>query len=125
MGEMRGLSDRAERYVLKWRTRLGKETTTQHLDLLVAALLPGEWRFVKFYRSDVHPMPLPLLWISGAENIGLVVTVLATPGGTWGYYEAQRGRHGYLSPCGNAAQAGMQIDRLLRDRAEQRRTPGC
>ncbi|WP_165959101.1 hypothetical protein [Actinomadura sp. KC345] len=34
----------------------------------------------------------------------------------WGYYEAGRGRHGYLSPCGDTKYATDQVDAVLKQR---------
>ncbi|CND99693.1 Uncharacterised protein [Mycobacterium tuberculosis] len=45
MGEMRDLTVRAERHLLRWRTRLGHETATRHLDDLAAALAPQSWAY--------------------------------------------------------------------------------
>ncbi|MFI0405344.1 hypothetical protein [Actinomadura sp. 3N508] len=116
MGEV--LSIRAERLLLWWRTRMGRETAMDYLDALAMALRPQGWRFVGYYRSEEFLVPLPLLWVyaNGAEDIGVVVSVLATPGGTWAYHEAARGRRGYLYPCGDAIVAAAVIDDLLRQR---------
>ncbi|TDC93064.1 hypothetical protein [Actinomadura sp. 7K507] len=105
---------RAERAILLLRTRTGRKTTIRYLDTLAVALRPQGWRFVKLYR----PAPIPLLrvYANGTEEIGIVVSVLATPGGTWGYHEARRGRRGYLSPCGDAKAAAEVVDGLLKHR---------
>jgi hypothetical protein len=118
VGEVRDLTVRAERYLLRWRTRLGHQTATRHLDDLAVALAPQGWRFVKFYRREEFPVPAPLLWIhaSGTKDVGIVVSVLAVSGGAWAYHDAQRGRRGYLCPCGDSETAAAQIDRLLKHR---------
>ncbi len=118
MGEVRSLSVRAERQLLRLRTRLGRRTAIGYLDALAVALQPRGWRFVKFYRPEVFPTPLPMLWVHAglAKEIGIVVSVRATPGGTWGYYETLRGRQGYLWPCGDAKSAAEQIDLFLKHR---------
>lgn len=112
MGEV--LSRRMERSMLVWRTRMGRKTAVRYLDTLAVALQPRGWRFVKLYR----PAPLPLLrvYANGAEDVGIVVSVLATPGGTWGYHDAPRGRRGYLFPCGDAKSAAEVVDDLLKHR---------
>lgn len=51
-----------------------------------------------------------------ADDVGAVVTVRATPGGTWGYFEAGKGRGGFLAPCGDAKVAADRLDRLLKYR---------
>ncbi|TMR05420.1 hypothetical protein ETD83_06890 [Actinomadura soli] len=116
MGEV--LSARTERLLLRWRTRMGRETAMEYLDALVMALRPKGWRFVGYYRSEEFLVPLPLLWVyaNGVEDLGIVVSVLATPGGTWAYHEAPRGRRGYLYPCDDVAAAAAVIDDLLRHR---------
>ncbi|GAA0601904.1 hypothetical protein [Actinomadura livida] len=110
MGEMLNV----ERGVLLCRTRMGRKTAVRHLDVLSVALRPRGWRFVKLYR----PAPIPLLrvYANGAEEIGIMVSVLAIPGGAWGYHEAQRGRRGYLAPCGDAKAAAEVVDELLTHR---------
>ncbi|MFI0484152.1 hypothetical protein [Actinomadura sp. 9N215] len=116
MGEV--LSARTERLLLWWRTQTGRETATEYLDALAMALRPQGWRFVRYYRPEEFLVPLPLLWVyaSGGEDIGIVVNVLATPGGMWAYHEAQRGRRGYLHPCGDVEAAAAVLDDLLRHR---------
>ncbi|TDC62413.1 hypothetical protein E1200_25850 [Actinomadura sp. GC306] len=118
MGEVRALAVRAERHLLRWRTRRGHETAARYLDDLAAALAPRDWRFKKFYRREEFPVPVPLLWVhaQATKDIGIIVSVLATPGRTWSYHEASRGRRGYLCPCGDAELAAVQIDRLLKHR---------
>lgn len=112
MGEV--LSARLERGALHWRTRMGRKTAVRYLDTLAVALRPQGWRFIKLYR----PVPVPLLrvYANGAEDVGIVVSVLATPGGTWGYHEASRGRRGYLAPCGDAKSAAEVVGDLLKHR---------
>lgn len=118
MGEVRALSVRAERQVLRLRTRLGKRTAIRHLDALAIALQQQGWRFIKFYRPEEFPTPLPMLWVHAgfSKALGIVISVRATPGGTWGYYETPRGRQGYLWPCGDAKSAAERVDRLLKHR---------
>ncbi|MFI0405495.1 hypothetical protein [Actinomadura sp. 3N508] len=72
----------------------------------------------EFYRREEFAVPVPLLWIyaRATKDVGMVVSVLATSGGTWGYHEAQFGRHGYLCLCGDAQAAAAQVDRLLKHR---------
>ncbi|QKW33286.1 hypothetical protein HUT06_03950 [Actinomadura sp. NAK00032] len=98
------------------RTRLSRRTTIGYLDALAVALQPQGWRFVKFYRPEEFPTPLPMLWVHAgfSKEVGIVVSVRATPGGTWGYYETLRGRQGYLCPCGDAKSAAEQIDLFLK-----------
>jgi hypothetical protein len=116
VGEVRALSVRAERQVLRLRTRLGRQTAIRYLDSLAVALQPQGWRFVKFYRPEEFPTPLPMLWVHAgfSKDVGIVISVRATPGGTWGYYETLRGRHGYLWPCGDAKSAAERIDLVLK-----------
>ncbi|WP_433463466.1 hypothetical protein [Spirillospora sp. CA-128828] len=105
-----------ERCVLRWRTLLGRTTAERNLDLLAVALQPRGWRLVKLYRSQEFPVSVPLLWVyaSGpAGVVGLVVSVLATSGGMWAYHDAERGRCGYLFPCGDTKAAAEQVDSLL------------
>jgi hypothetical protein len=103
-----------ERGVLLWRTRMGRKTAVRYLDVLSVALRPKGWRFIKLYR----PAPTPLLrvYACGPEEIGIMVSVLAVPGGAWGYHEAPRGRRGYLAPCGDAKAAAEVVDGLLKHR---------
>ncbi|TMQ97831.1 hypothetical protein ETD83_19770 [Actinomadura soli] len=119
MGSLRPLNVRAQRYALRWRTRLGRATAVRHLDLLAAAVVSKGYRCVKLYQEDEFPTWQPLLWVfafSPDNHVKVAVVVRATPGGTWGYYEAARGRHGYLSPCGDTKHATEQVDALLRHR---------
>lgn len=118
MGEVRDLAVQVERRVLRWRTWFGRETAVRYLDELAAELAPQGWRFMKFYRREEFAVPVPLLWIHAraTKDVGMVVSVLATSGGTWGYHEAQLGRHGYLCLCGDAEDAAAHIDRVLKHR---------
>ncbi|GAA4223579.1 hypothetical protein GCM10022254_00980 [Actinomadura meridiana] len=118
MGEVRDLAVRAERLLLRWRTRRGEATAVRYLDELSIALEPQGWRFKKLYRREEFPVPVPLLWIHAraTKDVGIVVSVLATSGGTWSYHEAQWGRNGYLCLCGNVEGAAAQIDRVLKRR---------
>ncbi|MFI0370517.1 hypothetical protein ACH35V_21845 [Actinomadura sp. 1N219] len=118
MGEVRDLAVRAERRLLRLRTRWGRETAVRYLDDLAAELAPEGWRFMKFYRREEFAVPVPLLWVHAraTKDVGMVVSVLATSGCTWGYHEAQFGRHGYLCLCGDAGAAAAQVDRLLKHR---------
>ncbi|MFI0369364.1 hypothetical protein ACH35V_15890 [Actinomadura sp. 1N219] len=105
--------------VLRWRTLLGDEAAVRNLELLVVALKPKGWRCVELYEKEENGFPVPLLWVyasGSAEDVGAVVTVRATPGGTWAYFEAGKGRGGFLSPCGDAKQAAERVDRLLKYR---------
>ncbi|WP_433228091.1 hypothetical protein [Actinomadura formosensis] len=105
--------------VLRWRTLLGDETAVRNLELLALALKEKGWRCVELYEKQEYGFPVPLLWVyaSGmAEDVGMVVTVRATPGGTWAYFEAGKGRAGFLSPCGDAKTAAERVDRLLKYR---------
>ncbi|WP_131732536.1 hypothetical protein [Actinomadura formosensis] len=108
-----------ERYLLRWRTRRGRRTQIRHLDLLALALKARGRRCVPLYWKEKSPLPVPLLWVyatGAAEDAGIMVTVLAAPGGTWGYYEARRGRQGYLYLCGDTKAAAEQVDLLLKHR---------
>ena len=118
MGEVRALIVRAERRLLRWRTRRGHRTAARYLDDLATALAPQGWRFKKFYRREEFAVPVPLLWVhaQATKDVGIVVSVLATPGRTWAYHEAQWGRRGYLCLCGDPEAAAVQIDRLLKHR---------
>ncbi|MFI0369184.1 hypothetical protein ACH35V_14975 [Actinomadura sp. 1N219] len=119
MGSLRPLNVRAELFVLRWRTRLGRATAIHYLDLLDVAVASKGYRCVKVYQAEEVPIRPPLLWVfafSPDNHVKVAVSVRATPGGTWSYYEAGRGRHGYLSPCGDAKHATEQVDALLRHR---------
>lgn len=105
--------------VLRWRTLMGEEAAVGNLELLVVALKPRGWRCVELYEKAEYGFPMPLLWVyasGAAEDVGAVVTVRATAGGTWGYFEAGKGRGGFLAPCGNAEVAAERVDRLLKYR---------
>lgn len=110
MGEVLSL----ERSALYWRTRLGRATAVRYLDVLSVALRPQGWRFIKVYR----PATIPLLWVyaNGGEGVGVVVSVLAVPGGAWAYHDARRGRRGHLCPCGDAKAAAEVVGGLLKHR---------
>ncbi|TDC76745.1 hypothetical protein [Actinomadura sp. 7K507] len=82
---------RGQRYVLSWRTRRRPDTAVRYLEALVSALEAEGWRFVRLYRAEEFPIPVPLLWVY-VRDVGIAVSVLAVPGGSWAYYEAQRGR---------------------------------
>ncbi|MES9536206.1 hypothetical protein [Actinomadura sp. NPDC000600] len=107
-----------ERLLLRWRTRRGHRTAVRFLEMLAGAVGARGWRCVRLYEPEEFPMPVPLLWIyaSGvAEDVGVVVSVRAVPGG-WAYHRAQRGRFGYLVPCGDVEAAAEQVDSLLKHR---------
>ncbi|XRQ10068.1 hypothetical protein ACN3XK_03940 [Actinomadura welshii] len=114
MGSLRPLNVR----LLRWRTRLGRTTAIRNLDLLAVAVQARSYRYVKLYQADELPARPPLLWVfafSPDDHVRVAVSVHATADG-WAYYEAGRGRHGYLSPCGDTKQAADQVDTLLKHR---------
>ncbi|MEO3828238.1 hypothetical protein [Actinomadura sp. B10D3] len=81
------------------------------------ALEPRGWRPVRLYRAQGFTLPLLWVYVSGPDDhVGLGVTALAVPGGMWGYHVAERGRCGYLAPCGDAKAAADQVEALLRHR---------
>ena len=105
--------------MLRWRTRLGRSTAIRNLDLLAVALQTRSYRFVKLYQADEFPTRPPVLWVFAFgpdDHARVAVTVQAVPGGGWAYYEAGRGRHGYLSPCGDTKQAADQVEAVLKHR---------
>ncbi|WP_433476046.1 hypothetical protein ACQPZP_02795 [Spirillospora sp. CA-142024] len=75
------------RYVVLWRTWRGRRTAVRYLEVLALAVRARGWRCVR-----------------------------AVAGGRWAYHEAQRGRAGYLFPCGDAKAAAEQVDLLLKHR---------
>ncbi|GAA4238331.1 hypothetical protein GCM10022254_53830 [Actinomadura meridiana] len=105
--------------VLRWRTIFGDEAAVKHLELLAVTLKPKRWRCVELYEKPEFGFPVPLLWVyaSGtADDVGAVVTVRAAPGGAWAYFEAGKGRGGFLATCGDVAAAAERVDRLLKYR---------
>lgn len=119
MGSMHPVSVQVRRGILRWRTRRGRPTAIRYLDLLAVAIESKGYRCIKLYRATEFPTRPPLLWVFafGPEHhVRVAVNVRATPGGTWGYYEAGRGRRGYLSPCGDTKHAADQVDALLKHR---------
>lgn len=115
MGQVRLLN--AERHVLRWRTLRGGATAERHLSLLAVALEPRGWRLVRLYRSQGFPLPVLWVYASGPDDhVGLGVLALTVPGGAWAYHAAERGRRGYLAPCGDAKAAADQVDALLKHR---------
>ncbi|MFD0902195.1 hypothetical protein [Actinomadura sediminis] len=119
MGRVRPLGVRGEWRGPNWTTRRNRAAVVRHLDLLAVALKPKGYRCIKLYRADQFPVPLSLLWVfaCGTDNaVGVAVGVRAIPGNAWGYYEATRGRHGYLSPCGDSKTAAEQVDSILKHR---------
>lgn len=107
------------RHLLGWRTRLGRATAVGHLDRLAGAATSRGYRCVKLYQAEDLPARPPLLWVlafSPVDHVRLTVNVRATPGGTWGYYEAGRGRNGYLASCGDLRCAVERVDAILRHR---------
>ncbi|TDC60816.1 hypothetical protein E1200_29870 [Actinomadura sp. GC306] len=115
MGSLRPLSAR----LLRWRTRLGRATAIRNLDLLAVAVQARSYRCIKLYQADELPARPPLLWVfafSPDDHVRIAVSVRAIPGGGWAYYDAGRGRHGYLSPCGDTELAADQVDALLKHR---------
>ncbi|MFC4052514.1 hypothetical protein ACFOY4_22745 [Actinomadura syzygii] len=119
MGSLRPMKDRAQRRLLRWRTRWGRATAVRHLDLLATAAQAKGYRCVKLYRTEEYPHWLPMLWVFafGPEHhVRVAVRVRAVPGGTWAYYDAARGRFGYLAPCGDVKHAIGQVDALLKHR---------
>lgn len=119
MNSLGSIGARTERYVLRWRTWCGREVAVRHLDLLAVALKPRGWRYARLYGVPEYTIPLPLLWVyaSGVtDDAGVLVSVMATPGGTWGYHDARWGRYGFLAPCGDAKAAAERVDRFLKHR---------
>jgi hypothetical protein len=119
MGDARPLNVQAGRHLLRWRTRLGRTTAIRNLDLLAVAVQVKGYRFVKLYQAAEFPTRPPVLWVFAFgpdHHVRVAVTVHATPGRDWGYYEAGRERHGYLSPCGDTKHAAEQVDAPLKHR---------
>ncbi|MFI0480344.1 hypothetical protein [Actinomadura sp. 9N215] len=119
MGTLRPLNVRAERWVLRWRTWSGRGTAILYLDLLAEAVVSKGYRCIKVYQADEFPTRPPLLWVfafSPDKHVKIAVSARATSGGAWGYFEAGRGRRGYLSLCGDVEHATEQVDALLRHR---------
>ncbi|MFI0404856.1 hypothetical protein [Actinomadura sp. 3N508] len=119
MGSLRPLNVRAGRHLLWWRTRLGRATAIHYLDELAMTVTPMGYRCIKLYQVDEFPRRPVLLWVLafGPDRHARVpVIVRATPGGNWAYYDAGRGRHGYLCPCGDVEHAAAELDGLLKHR---------
>jgi len=119
MGSLRPLNVQAERHLPRWRTRLSRATTIRHLDLLAVAVQAKSYRYVKLYQADKFPTRPPVLWVfafSTDDHVRVAVTVRAIPGRGSAYYEAGRGRGGYLSPWGDTKHAAVQVDALLKHR---------
>lgn len=119
MGSLRPLNVRVERHLLRWRTYLGRSTAIHYLDLLDGAVVSKGYRAVKLYRAEEFPTRPPLLWVfafSPEGHVKVAVSVRATSGNSWGYFEAGRGRGGYLSVCGDTGHAAEQVDALLKHR---------
>ncbi|TDC73233.1 hypothetical protein E1285_44780 [Actinomadura sp. 7K507] len=98
---------------------MGDETAVQNLELLAVALKPLGYRCVELHEKDEYGFPMPLLWVYArgrAEDVGAVVSVRATAGGTWAYFEAGKGRGWYLSPCDDMESAAQRVDLLLKYR---------
>ncbi|RFS85975.1 hypothetical protein D0T12_04870 [Actinomadura spongiicola] len=112
--------------MLRLRTHLGRSTAVRYLDTLSAALKPLGYRAIRLYRPEEFPVPValpalwePFLWVyvpGPHSHVGTVVSARAVSGGMWAYHEAQRGRFGYLSPCGDVKAAADQTDKLLKHR---------
>lgn len=103
MGSLRPLNVRAQRHLLRLRSRTGRATAIRYLDLLAVAVTARGYRCVRRYQADEFPVRLPLLWIFALgprHHVRVAVGVHAVAGGAWAYHEAGRGRHGYLAPCG-------------------------
>lgn len=119
MGSLRPMIVHAGRYLLWWRTLLDRATAILHLELLAAAIESKGYRCIRHYQADDFPTWVPLLWIlafSPDDHVRLTVSVRATVGRKWAYYETGRGRHGHLSPCGDTERAADQVDALLKHR---------
>ncbi|TDD28977.1 hypothetical protein E1287_31745 [Actinomadura sp. KC06] len=119
MGPLRPLNVQAGRHLLRWRTRLGRATAIRHLDLLAETITLKGYRCIKLYQAEEFPKRPALLWVLAFgpdRHVRAPVIVRATPGGNWAYYEAGRGRHGYLYPCGDPERAADEVDGLLKHR---------
>jgi hypothetical protein len=117
---MRGVSAAAMDWALRWRTRRERATVVRYLDVLAVATRRKGWRCVELYRKQALIGTEPLLWVYARgtrDDVGLVVTVYAEPGGCWAYYDAGRGRRGYLVSCGDALGAADHIDQMLKHQA--------
>ncbi|TDD94353.1 hypothetical protein [Actinomadura rubrisoli] len=102
---------------LQWRTERNRDIAVRHLDVIALALEGRGWRCVKTYRPEVVPVRFPLLRVYGKGSVVTTLSVLAVPGGRWGFHEAPRGRGGFLCHCGgDVAQEAKVIDGFLRNR---------
>ncbi|MWA04557.1 hypothetical protein F8568_030090 [Actinomadura sp. LD22] len=97
------------------RTRRRSETAVRHLEALAVALEPDGWRFVRLYRREEFPLPVPLLWVY-VRDVGLAVRARAVRGGGWVYGEAQRGRGEVLAPCSDVDAAAEAVAGRLKRR---------
>ncbi|GAA2288368.1 hypothetical protein GCM10010402_52940 [Actinomadura luteofluorescens] len=119
MGTMPPLSVRAERRLLGWRTRSGRAVVIRHLDLLAAAVAAKGYRHIKLYQAEEFTTRPLVLWIFALGpdgHVRVAVTVRAMPRRGWAYYEAGRGRCGYLSRCGDPERVAGQVDAMLKHR---------
>ncbi|GAA2288433.1 hypothetical protein GCM10010402_53030 [Actinomadura luteofluorescens] len=119
MGTMRPLSVRAAGRLLRWRTWSGRAVVIRHLDLLAAAVAARGYRHIKLYQAEEFPRRPLVLWIFALgpdAHVRVAVTVRTMPGRGRAYYEAGRGRHGYLSRCGDTWGAAGQVDAMLKHR---------
>ncbi|XVQ08472.1 hypothetical protein ACQP1W_38840 [Spirillospora sp. CA-255316] len=91
----------------------------RYLDLLAVVLRRKGWRCVELYRRQEFPGTVPLLWVYARgvrDDVGVVVTVYAVPGGRWAYVDAGGGDRRVLVPCGDALAAADHLDRDLKGR---------
>lgn len=113
MGSLRPLN------VLRRRDRPGRGSVIGHLDELAKALASKGYRHVKLYQAAELPDRPLLLWVFvfGVDgHVRIAVTVRATDGGAWAYYEAGRGTYRYLCLCGDAGRAAGEVDAILKHR---------
>lgn len=100
--------------VLWGRTVAGRRMAVRWLDLLADGVGARGYRCVRLYRVGWRPM----LWVyarGAVRDVGVLLDVRAVPGGL-AYHETERGRAGYLSPCGEVEGAVEQVDLLLKHR---------
>ncbi|MBE1530686.1 hypothetical protein [Actinomadura algeriensis] len=101
--------------MLRLRTRFGRPVAVYHLEPPAGALQSIGWKCVRLYEREEFEIPTPVLWVH-AGDVGVLVSALAAPRGSWAYYQAQRGRDGLLFPCGDVKGAAGMVDELIERR---------
>lgn len=99
-----------------WRTLRRCDTAVRHLDLLAVAAERRGYRGVRLYRDRSSALPIPALLFFARgpqEDVWVLATAKAVPGGGWAYFDASRDPWFQFAGCRDAVAAADRVAALM------------